>query len=281
MSVRVLQGDCMTVMSTLDAGSVDAVVTSPPYAQQRAGFYDGVAEADYPAWTVAWLDQARRLLTPRGSVLIVIREHIRDGEMSDYVHRTRMALRDDGWIECDELLWVKPNAPPVGHPGRPRRSWERILWFSTCRQPWCSPQANGYTSQKLGMFPSPNVSHWASPSSAYSAGVSRSPDYVAIGTGEYTVQTRHPAAYPPDLAAWMARLICPPGGTVLDLFMGSGSTGLACIREGFDFIGIEKDPDYYAAAERRLAVAQAQGRLFPAPRETQLAETQMSLEGVS
>jgi DNA modification methylase len=55
---------------------------------------------------------------------------------------------------------------------------------------------------------------------------------------------------------WLCRLICPPGGTVIDPFLGSGTTGLACLAEGLDFLGIESDPEWFAVAERRFAVAE-------------------------
>lgn len=63
----------------------------------------------------------------------------------------------------------------------------------------------------------------------------------------------HPTVKPTDLMAYLCRLVTPPGGTVLDPFMGSGSTGKAAIREGFRFIGIEMDADYLAIAEARIA----------------------------
>jgi len=56
---------------------------------------------------------------------------------------------------------------------------------------------------------------------------------------------------------WLVRLVTPPSGTVLDPFLGSGSTGVACVREGFRFVGIEMDPDYAAIAEARIAHAEA------------------------
>ena len=62
----------------------------------------------------------------------------------------------------------------------------------------------------------------------------------------------HPTVKPTDLMAYLVRLVTPPGGTVLDPFMGSGSTGKAAMREGFRFIGIERDLDYFAIAEKRL-----------------------------
>lgn len=63
----------------------------------------------------------------------------------------------------------------------------------------------------------------------------------------------HPTVKPTDLMAYLCRLVTPPGGVVLDPFMGSGSTGKAAIREGFRFIGIEMDADYLAIAEARIA----------------------------
>jgi len=66
----------------------------------------------------------------------------------------------------------------------------------------------------------------------------------------------HPTVKPTDLMAYLVRLITPPGGVVLDPFMGSGSTGKAAVREGFDFIGIEREEEYVAIASKRLQVIQ-------------------------
>lgn len=63
----------------------------------------------------------------------------------------------------------------------------------------------------------------------------------------------HPTVKPTDLMAYLCRLVTPPGGVVLDPFMGSGSTGKAAVREGFRFVGIEMDNDYLAIAEARIA----------------------------
>ncbi|MPS98248.1 MAG: site-specific DNA-methyltransferase [Pseudomonas sp.] len=62
----------------------------------------------------------------------------------------------------------------------------------------------------------------------------------------------HPTVKPTDLMAYLLRLVTPPGGTVLDPFMGSGSTGKAAMREGFNFIGCELDPEYLAIAKARI-----------------------------
>jgi site-specific DNA-methyltransferase (adenine-specific) len=62
----------------------------------------------------------------------------------------------------------------------------------------------------------------------------------------------HPTMKPIALMSYLCRLVTPPNGTVLDPFMGSGSTGLAALAEGFQFVGIERDPTYYQIAERRI-----------------------------
>ena len=69
----------------------------------------------------------------------------------------------------------------------------------------------------------------------------------------------HPTVKPTDLMRYLCRLVTPPGGLVLDPFMGSGSTGKAAMLEGFGFVGIERDPGYHAIAERRIRHAAAAG----------------------
>jgi DNA modification methylase len=71
----------------------------------------------------------------------------------------------------------------------------------------------------------------------------------------------HPTVKPTDLMRYLCRLVTPPGGVVLDPFTGSGSTGKAAVLEGFRFIGIERDPEYYKISEARIS-NQHEGRLF-------------------
>jgi len=66
----------------------------------------------------------------------------------------------------------------------------------------------------------------------------------------------HSTVKPTDLMRYLCRLVTPPGGVVLDPFMGSGSTGRGAVLEGFRFIGIERDPEYLAIAEARIRAAQ-------------------------
>ena len=75
----------------------------------------------------------------------------------------------------------------------------------------------------------------------------------------------HPTVKPTDLMRYLCRLVTPPGGVVLDPFMGSGSTGKAAALEGFRFIGCECESEYFDIACRRIELAYAQGKLFQEP----------------
>lgn len=84
----------------------------------------------------------------------------------------------------------------------------------------------------------------------------------------------HPTVKPTDLMRYLCRLVTPPGGVVLDPFMGSGSTGKAAILEGFSFVGIEREPEYHAIAEARIRHVMPDP---PAPPEVSAPPGQLSL----
>lgn len=86
----------------------------------------------------------------------------------------------------------------------------------------------------------------------WSSGTQSPGTFQADGTDRAS-QNNHPTVKPTELMRYLCRLVTPPGGVVLDPFMGSGSTGKACAYEGFDFIGIEREPDYLEIAEARIA----------------------------
>jgi site-specific DNA-methyltransferase (adenine-specific) len=243
-------------MRRLAPESVDAIITSPPYAMQRKATYGGVPEADYPAWTVAWMREARRLLKPDGSVVINIRPHVRNGQISDYTLRTRLALREDGWAEVEELIWHKKGGAPLGAVRRPRRSWESLHWFAQHGRPFCDPKSAGVPSKRVGISGGREGDHIGSLWAKNVTGIARVPDVVEMSTRKNENsdgRNDHPAPYPPALAEWVGKLVCPPNGTILDPFNGSGSTGVAAVRNGWSYIGIEAVPEYAAMSRARLA----------------------------
>ena len=238
------------------------MVTSPPYAEQRAGHDAGIPEEDYPDFTVQWMDALRPKLTPDGSVLIVIRPHLRDGVLSDYVLRTRLAVRESGWNECEELIWYKSAAPPLGSTLRPRRAWESILWFSPCAQPYADLKACGRESNRLGFEGTPKFSeggistktgwHPQIESVGIASGTARITDVLIAPVGGNEPGLDHPAVFPLGLAEQLIKTFSQAGDLVLDNFCGSGQTLLAAKGCGRRYLGIEREAKYVRIALGRL-----------------------------
>ena len=254
----VLHGDCRDLIPTLEGGSITLVVTSPPYAEQRAGHYQGVSEEDYPDFTVQWMTALAPKMRPDGSVFLVIRPHLQDGVLSDYVLRTRLAVREAGWNECEELIWLKPDAPPLGSRLRPRRSWESILWFSKSPQPYSDLKACGNESHRIGFEGSMrfgvggdspiNQGH----SAGCTKGLARITDVIVANVCANERGLDHPAVFPLALVEQLIKTFSQTGDLVLDPFCGSGQSLLSAKRCGRRFLGIEREEKYVRIAVRRL-----------------------------
>lgn len=261
--VTLYHGDCMDVMASLPAESVDAIVTSPPYAMQRRNTYGGIPEKDYPDWTARWMSEARRALKPDGSVIINIRPHIRNGILSDYVLRTRLALRGDGWAELEELIWHKKGGAPLGSIRRPRRSWESLLWYGKHGSAYSAPKAAGAETTRLGLSGGRRGDHVGArqfnANGSKDVGRARVADVVTMSTrmnANSDGLNDHPAPFPWQLAEWCGKLVIPDGGTILDPFSGSASTGVAALRNGWNYIGIDSVEEYVEMSARRLGAEQ-------------------------
>lgn len=249
-------------MPSLPLRFINAVITSPPHEQARRRQSGGIDAADYPAWTVAWMERLRPVLVEGGSIAIIIRPHVKGGQISDYVLNTRLAARAAGWYEIEELIWIKPSSVPRGHARRPRRSWESILWFSNSTHPYCDAKANGPSSERIGHEGKKGVGEWVHGTTLpedLRTGVARSRDYIGdVVKVSASAVDRHPdndhsAITPQALAEWLIRLLCPPKGVVLDPFVGSGTTAAAAKATGRRCVGVDIDPRYIAIAKRRLA----------------------------
>jgi len=262
---NIIQGNCLEVAQQFKTEDINLLVTSPPYAEQRKRQYGGVSELDYPEWTVKWMEAYRHALKEDGSIAIVIRPNIRQGQISDYVLRTRLAVREAGWVEAEELIWIKPDSPPLGHTGRPRRAWESILWFSKTGRPFCDPKANGHVSDRVGFESTKGVGDYKQGTCPASKGIARCRDYVEVGTGavDKSPNNTHPAQYPAKLATWIIKLLCPPNGLIVDPFVGSGSTLVACEElnqsenMGLKYHGIDISEEYCKISNSRLNEAKS------------------------
>lgn len=248
--------NCIEGFQMLEDSSVSLVVTSPPYAMQRKFQYGGISEKDYPQWTVDWMEQLKPKLKDDGSVCINIRPHIKNGEISDYVLRTRLSLRDAGWKECEELIWIKTTSPPMGSTERPRRAWESILWFSKTNKPKCYPKANGAESHQIGFggskFKEGGTSHiHAGQKPPVQRGMARCVDYIMIGTGNVEKGYNHPAMFPPELPEYLIKMLSDENDLVVDPFIGSGTTGRVAERLQRRWIGFDISSEYCKMANQR------------------------------
>ena len=259
----VLHGDCLDLIPTLEDGSVSLVVTSPPYAEQRAGHYEGIPEEDYPDFMVQWMDALRPKLTPDGSVLIVIRPHLRGGVLSDYVLRTRLALRDAGWHECEELIWYKTEMPrrwgascvPAGLGSRSSGSGSVLSRTATSkraassRKTWVSSGRSNSPTRASARRPGgiPCVASYGN-----GEGVARISDVILAHGRERKPGRGPPGGVPPSPCRATDQTFSQANDLVLDAFCGSGQTLLAAKGCGRRYLGIEREEKYVKIALGRL-----------------------------
>lgn len=163
-----------------------------------------------------------------------------------------------------------------GWQGRPGNGWHKDGGLAQIKEPsggrFPANLIHDGSDEVVGMFPNETARFFYTPKASKAernAGLEgfeiRRPDHrtvVGMGTfeekGVQPQQNSHPTVKPVALMKYLVKLITPPNGTVLDPFMGSGSTGIAAKEEGFGFIGIERDPDYFKIAEARITGSQKQ-----------------------
>jgi DNA modification methylase len=253
---RIVCGDALFLIPTLPDRSVNLCLPSPPYAEQRKRQYGGVPEKEYPASMCRVMAALRPKLTNDGSVLLVIRSHVRDGVVSDYVLRTRLALRGDGWCECEELIWLKPDAPPLGSKHRPRRTWENILWFSKTPKPFIDLRAAGTFGDRIGFVGSNHYAEDGANAAGRSLGMetghARTPDHFVAKVGDNENGVMHPAIFPATLCEKLILTFSKKGQCVADIFAGSGQTLVSAHRLGRCWIGFDIKREYVEIAASRL-----------------------------
>lgn len=261
---QILQGDCLDVLSQLPTDSVDLIVTSPPYADQRKHTYGGVHADAYVDWFMPIAGQLKRVLKPTGSFVLNIKERVIDGERHTYILELIIAMRKQGWRWTEEYVWHKRNCYPGKWPNRFRDAWERCIHFTLEKQfamyqdevrvpmgDWKNSRLRNLSATDLKRDDSrvqsgfgKNISNWLGRELAYPSNVL----HLATECGNQ----KHSAAFPVELPSWFIRLFTKVGDVVLDPFLGSGTTSVACSALDRICIGIEKQSDYVEIAKNRL-----------------------------
>lgn len=249
--------DCLEALRALPDNSVDLIVTSPPYADQRVKTYGGTKADKYVEWFLPITKELLRVLKPRGTFILNIKEKVSEGERHTYVMELIIEMRKQGWLWTEEFIWHKKNCFPGKWPNRFRDAWERLLQFNKeksfnmyqdeVRIPmgdWAKTRLKNLSetdktrdNSKVGSGFGKNVSKWVGRDLAYPTNVLN----LATETGN----KKHSAVFPKSLPEWFIKLFTEPGDVILDPFLGSGTTSIVAGGMGRNSIGIEILPEYF------------------------------------
>ncbi|MCL2063001.1 MAG: site-specific DNA-methyltransferase [Candidatus Cloacimonetes bacterium] len=250
-------GDCLDILKEFPDNHIDLIFTSPPYADRRKTTYGGVSPDKYVEWFLPISMELLRVLKPDGTFILNIREKAENGELSTYVLELVLALRKQGWLWTEEFIWHKKNSYPGKWPNRFRNAWERLLQFNKNKHfnmyqdevkipigNWATGRLKNLSetdkirdNAKNGSGFGKNISNWVGKESVY-------PDNVLYLSTECS-NKNHSAAFPDALPEWFIRLFTKEGDTVLDPFMGSGTTVFVANKMNRNAIGIEIKPEYF------------------------------------
>jgi site-specific DNA-methyltransferase (adenine-specific) len=245
--IELHHGNCLEVMLTLEPHSVDMILADPPYGITALKHWDSVIPFE-PLWT-----QLKRVIKPNGVIAM----------FGSQPFTSALVMSNPAWFK-HEWIWIKDRGSNFGNTVRePMKEHEQVLIFSAGQ--WT------YNKQMQRRLPS-GASRVRydfineKPAGVYGAFTREGrrtgePLRVPASWQQFNRETGlHPTQKPVALLAYLIRTYTHKGETVLDFCMGSGSTGAACIEEGRDFIGIEKDAEYFKVASERLEREQTKPR---------------------
>jgi site-specific DNA-methyltransferase (adenine-specific) len=235
--------DCFKQMQQLEDDSIDALITDPPYGLTNLRWDTKID------WPLFW-NEAHRVCKQEAVIVLFSQQPF----TTDLIASNRRAFRY-------ELIWHKSNAVGwLSAKHRPLRAHENILVFAP------RFQNSTYNPQKeMGFKPYRTTSrgialHYGKRRQAGTTAVSLSGERFPRSVLRFSNSNRpslHPTQKPLELLLWLVRTYSKAGDVVLDPFMGSGTTGCACLQTGRGFIGIEREEEYFQAAEMRLGEVEA------------------------
>lgn len=257
-------GDCKKELLKIEDNSVDLIITSPPYADQRKSTYGGIHPDKYVEWFLPISKQLLRVLKPTGTFILNIKEKVVEGERSIYVMELILEMRKQGWLWTEEFIWHKKNCYPGKWPNRFRDAWERLLQFNKERKftmyqeevmvpmgDWAKSRLKNLSAtdkirdnSKVGSGFGKNISNWIERDKAFPTNV--------LHLATECSNKNHSAAFPQELPQWFLKLFTKQGDTVLDPFMGSGTTLTVANRMQRNSIGIEIIPEYYNMVKAQI-----------------------------
>jgi DNA modification methylase len=238
-----LQGDCIEQMATIPNGSVDLVITDPPYGT-TACKWDNVIPFE-KMWDQVW-----RVLKPTGACVLFGNE-----PFSSELRVSQLKYFKYDWV------WIKSQA--TGHLNAQKQPMRCLELISVFYRQQCQynpqitdkpkenvrPRGKRRLSECYGAF-DPNAPALLPDTKQFPKNILEFPNVY----GQSKIR-RHPTQKPVQLLEYLIKTYTLEGETVLDFTMGSGSTGVAAKNTGRNFIGIELDPGYFAIAQKRIEEA--------------------------
>ena len=264
LTADIFRGDCLEVLKDFDDNTFDLIVTSPPYADSRSNTYGGIKPKNYVDWFLPRAQQFHRVLDPKGTFILNIKERVINGERSTYVIELILELQKQGWLWTEEFIWHKKNSFPGKWPNRFRDSWERCLQFNKEKKfhmyqnavkvpigDWADKRLNNLSEtdkqrdeSSVGSGFGKTVSNWKGKKMVY-------PDNVLHLATECN-NKGHSAAFPDALPEWFIKLFSKEFDMVLDPFMGSGTTIDVAQRLYRNAVGIDIHEEYCELAREKV-----------------------------
>ena len=264
ITTNILSGDCLEKLKELPNSSVDLIVTSPPYADQRKNTYGGIKPEKYVSWFLPIAAELFRVLKNDGTFILNIKEKVQNGERSTYVLELILEMKKQGWLWTEEFIWHKKNCYPGKWPNRFRDAWERLLQFNKAKKfnmyqeavmvpmgDWAKNRLKNLSevdrirdNSKVGSGFGKNISNWLERDMAYPTNVL----HLATECGN----KNHSAAFPESLPEWFIKLFTQEYDTVLDPFMGSGTTVFVANRMNRHAIGIDIVDEYCEKVQKQI-----------------------------
>jgi len=251
-------GDCRRELKKIPDNSVDLIVTSPPYADQRQSTYGGVHVDEYVKWFLPISKELLRVLKPTGTFILNIKEKVVDGERSTYVMELILEMRKQGWFWTEEFIWHKKNCFPGKWSNRFRDAWERLLQFNKDKkfnmyQDAVKVPIGDWAKDRLkNLSETDKTRDNAKNGSGFGKNVSTVYPTNVIHLATECNNKNHSAAFPRELPEWFIKLFTQESDTVLDPFMGSGTTIEVANRMKRNSIGIEIVAEYYEEVKQQF-----------------------------
>ena len=251
--IQLFKGDCLEIMKDIPSGSVDAIITDPPYGT-TACRWDSVIPFD-----LMW-EQLNRIIKPNGAIVLFGSEPfssaLRMSNIKNYKY-------DWKWIKNRYGNFILASCQPI-------KEQEDILVFSLGGASTTSKIKMKYNPQFTGPQKNNSQVHIETKNSLgkssigyeFKRNINKGAFPKNVLNFNFDKDRLHPTQKPVLLMEYLIRTYTNEGETVLDFTMGSGTAGVACLNTNRNFIGIEMDDNYFTIAEKRIKDHSAQLKLF-------------------